>query len=121
MAHKFIFRKTKVPIPTLIYTVWVIVTSDICKAACKIRAAENPRERAFYESAGALSMHAQDQPISYILLTPNATVEHIAHEVWHVVRKMFFYVDAELENELVAYHIGYLAQHAWDILKKGKK
>jgi hypothetical protein len=38
-------------------------------------------------------------------MSPNT----IAHEAWHVVRKMLISRGAELDNEVVAYHVGFIA------------
>lgn len=115
---KFIFRKTCVPIPTLNYDVYVIVTNDFFKASRKLNHEEH--DESWYGSTGAVALHTIDKGESFILLKPNASVDHVVHEAWHVIRRMFEWISAELENEMVAYHLGYLVQHTYNILKHKK-
>jgi hypothetical protein len=41
-------------------------------------------------------------------LKPNVTEGTIAHESWHAILNMLVRVGADLDNEVVAYHLGYL-------------
>ena len=47
----------------------------------------------------------------------------VTHESWHVVRRVLDLVGSALENEIVAYHIGYLSQAVYNLYsqKKGKR
>jgi hypothetical protein len=113
--------KELINLPHLHYCVWVIVTNDICKAASKVKKADTSSEREFYEQSAALTLHNTHKGESFIIVTPKSDVGDVAHEVWHAVRKVFEWTGAELENEMVAYHIGYLMLYAWDVIKKAKK
>ena len=45
---------------------------------------------------------------SYMFLNPQADEGTIAHESWHIIFEIMDYVGAKIENEVVAYHLGYL-------------
>ncbi len=46
----------------------------------------------------------------YLLLNFDAGAGTVAHEAWHVVHHMMTRVGAELDNEVVAYHLAYLVR-----------
>ena len=45
--------------------------------------------------------------LSHIFITPESSIGTIAHEVFHFIWQMMNYKGAELENEVVAYHLSY--------------
>lgn len=47
---------------------------------------------------------------SVIFLPFNACISYIAHEVYHVMWHAMKYIGAVHENEVMAYHIGYLTR-----------
>jgi hypothetical protein len=51
---------------------------------------------------------------SYLFLTSNSVEGTVAHECWHVVRRMFDWIGADLDNELVAYHLGYMVDKVYE-------
>lgn len=116
---KFIFKKEHLEIPTLKYDVYVVITNDFFKASQKLN--HNEHDKEWYDEASAVALHSLHEGQSFVLFKPNASVEQIAHEMWHVVRRMLEWVGAGLENEIVAYHLGYLAGHAYDILKHKRR
>lgn len=87
------------------YEVHVVFTADVPGSRVK-------RDNIFgkYDGSPALGLHSYspEEPFSYLFLRPDAHPSTIAHESWHCVRRMLHYCGAELENEVVAYHLGYL-------------
>lgn len=61
---------------------------------------------------GAMTLHDRNLPTMYVLMPYWCDVGFIAHEVWHIVRAMLTYVGAGLDNEVVAYYIGWLSKEA---------
>lgn len=117
---KFIFHKESINLPTFHYEVFVVVTNNISKAAARIEGKlTEPQE--FYDQAAAMALHNHNKGKSYILLPPKTDIGDITHECWHVIRRIFSYIGAELENEIVAYHLGYLVLHTSNILEGWKK
>lgn len=51
--------------------------------------------------------HNPDYPDSYIYITPTSSVGTISHEVFHGVWRMMEWIGAQLDNEIVAYNLGY--------------
>lgn len=58
----------------------------------------------------ALSVHVDDDLKSFIFLTSDSDAGTVAHEAWHCVSRMLEASGAELDDEVVAYHLGYLVR-----------
>jgi hypothetical protein len=118
------WRLETIPIPTLQYRVHVVVTDDFPKTMKALYLKNN----GVTDDAGALTFTPipNDDAESYIFLRKkkrsgknhHLIVNEIAHESWHVVNRMFKNVGAELENEMVAYHLGYIVGHAYDVWRR---
>jgi hypothetical protein len=101
------------------YAVHIEKTSDIMKSMEKYPATKHVEPG---EHTEAITVHVADDPCSYIFLPHNAAVGTIAHEAWHVVRRMLEYVGADLENENVAYHLGFLVNRIFKFIRgRGRK
>lgn len=72
------------------------------------------------EDTQAIAVHVENQPTSMMFLPYNAPVGTIAHESWHVIRRMMEYMGVDDTNEAVAYHLGYLSQKVFDFMR-GKR
>ena len=119
---KLLYREETIPLPHYHYRVYVVLTDNIYEATCKIKKVENIKERSFYENAAALSLHMPDKGATYLLFTAKSDIGDVAHECWHAVRYLLCdHIDSDLENENVAYHLGYLVLHTWDVLKHLRK
>lgn len=96
------------------YQVRVVFTSDIVRAMLKWAETRACAENV--ESSDlAHAIHVEDRPKSYIFLPRDADAGCIVHECWHVIRRMLVdWCGAELENEIVAYHLGYLTKKVVD-------
>jgi hypothetical protein len=57
----------------------------------------------------------------FIFIHPHASVSVIAHEAWHAIKDMLDYVEADLDHEFTAYHVGYLTQEIYDFLRRRGK
>jgi hypothetical protein len=55
---------------------------------------------------------------SWVVLPRGADINSIVHEVWHAARRAHIYVHAELENEVMAYTLGWLVETAVKFLWK---
>jgi len=99
------------------YVIHVEITSDIPKALLKY---PQTRKIDMDNETQGLAVHDTDAPFSFIFLPHNASVGDIAHESWHAVRRMMEYVGAELDNEAVAYHLGYMVQEIFKFVR-GRK
>jgi hypothetical protein len=57
----------------------------------------------------AMCMHQEgDDRASMLILDEIAPPNIIAHECWHAIHRLLTGSDAKLDNETVAYHLGYL-------------
>ena len=86
------------------YRVHVEITSSLKKSLAKYPATKAVE---MDENTHGLAVHT-DNAFSYIFLPYHTSAGDIAHEAWHVIRQMMKYLGIELENESVAYHLGYL-------------
>jgi hypothetical protein len=116
-----IFRKKIVEFPAWNYSVIVVVTSNINAAAKKLRLIAVDEPPPANKSTGGLSRHDRDCGESYLFVMPGSSVNAVAHESWHCVRRMLLYAGADLDSETVAYHLGYLAQKVYAFVHQRRK
>jgi hypothetical protein len=109
-------RITHIEFPVLSkYTVMVNVSKDIKKSILEFPGSDGECK----DGVEAMTF-AQDEPLSIIFLTPSVSVGTIAHEAWHAVEAMMKFTGAEIESEMVAYHLGYLVDKIFKFVRKGK-
>lgn len=97
------------------YTVYIIATNDIARAALRFKQTKNTD---IGTDTQAICVHEVDNGITYMFLPFTSDAGDVAHECWHVVKRMLEYVGAELENEVVAYHLGFLVRQAHKTLNQ---
>jgi len=71
------------------------------------------------EDADALTVY-DGNFTAFIFLKPNASIEALADESWHAIRRMMIKMRVELDNEAVAYHLGYLVDKVFKFVR-GRK
>ena len=101
------------------YAVHVEVTTDIIKSMEKYPATKSFTKEPI--DAEALSIHVLNEPVSFIFLSYNASVGVIAHESWHVVRKIMQHTGIAIDSETVAYHLGYLVDAIFQFIRGKRK
>jgi hypothetical protein len=112
-------RITLIEFPVLSdYIVHVEITSDLEKSMRRYP----PCQEAIDELKGdyacdALTVHT-DETFSFIFFPHNASVGTIAHEAWHVVNRMMSLLSIETDNEVVAYHLGYLVDKIFRFMRR---
>src|SRR5277367_3651673 len=85
------------------YRVHVEITGDLA-ATCK----KYPETTGVViEDTDAICIHVKGDSRSFVFIQFGCTPGTVAHESWHVVRRMMEYMGVELDNEVVAYHLGY--------------
>ena len=94
------------------YRVHLIFAKDIHKSL-DVRYGDTSR----HGDADAFCRHSKDGH-THIFMPFGVTDNTIAHECWHAVFEMFDYVAAGLDNESVAYHLGYLVEQVYDFKRK---
>jgi hypothetical protein len=100
------------------YVVHVEIAKDLKKAMVKYPAAKPATND--LEDVRAIVVHKHDTSFSYMFFKPNPNVGTIAHECYHVVRRMLNYVGCEDDNEVTAYHLEYLVRKVTKFIR-GKK
>lgn len=98
------------------YRVRVVVTSDLKKSLEQHGIPADADDNSTY----AMAVHEDGTGYSAIFLPYGANISSVVHESWHVIRRMMEYLGIELDNETVAYHLGYLTEKVYNFLRKGK-
>ena len=99
------------------YLVHIEITSNVFKSMKKYPQTKDIANNA---TTYAVSVHVKDTPFSMVFLPYNVSVGTIAHESWHVIKRMMGYCDVDLDSETVAYHLGYLVNKIFRFAR-GKK
>lgn len=96
------------------YAVRLVFTDDVRRSASE-RFGHTPEG-----SADAFCFHPTGSPnMSYIVLPLNVTESTTAHEAWHIVNKMFHYVNMhDFDDEIVAYHLDHLVEKIYEFKNK---
>lgn len=108
------FKAYEIPNPMFHYDIYVVVAKDFAYAAKKLDLISPPTDS---EAFHAFSNEGK----SHLYFHPNAKPSTVVHEVWHAVRRQLNWIGAELDNEVVAYMLGYYTRHVLDILKEHNK
>jgi hypothetical protein len=99
--------KSIILFPVFDYCVHVEISSNVEKAFLKYDKTKDMWDDDDKLSEG-WTINDPDNSTSFIFLKPNVTEGTIAHESWHAILNMLVRVGADLDNEVVAYHLGYL-------------
>jgi hypothetical protein len=97
------------------YKMHVVFTDDIARS--KQARYGNPTG-----CEGAEAIHIPNEGgSSHLFFRMNAGPRIIAHEAWHAVRSLLLWAGAGLDNEVVAYHLGYVVEETHKFLNSLKK
>ena len=98
----------KIEFPMYEYKVHIVYTSNIQHSRdLRNDVLDGAVELSHYVD-GLHSTSDRDLFTSYIFFTPKSSYGVITHEAYHVVCRMFKTIEAEHEEELFAYHLGYI-------------
>lgn len=99
------------------YTVNIVITDDVVKS----RKSRDAKLGEPYDGVTAQAIHSwplDGQGSSWLFFTQNVGAGTVAHECFHCVRRIMRWLGADIENEVVAYHLGYLVDKTWKSLKR---
>lgn len=96
------------------YSVRVIVTEDLANSFGK-----RLGEHRLHGSTDAACFH-DNNGRTWMFLRPDSDEGVVAHEAWHVLYGIHDYIGAKIENEIVAYHLGFLINAVHKFLKAVK-
>ncbi len=89
------------------YQVRVILTNDLDKSA-KARLNSNPEVH-----GDGFVFNVKGEGRSYIFLEHDAPESTVAHECWHIVHRIMDWCGAELDDEVVAYHLDHMVEKVY--------
>jgi len=94
------------------YRVFIVFTDDISASVDYLADRDNfnvlSAER--MTDCVACHLHPESRGHSYIIFTPKTYAGSIAHECWHMIYNLMDFTGIKLEDEFVAYHLGYAVQ-----------
>lgn len=96
------------------YSVEIVVTNDAALSAKKrgcVRA----------DDYVAVHLYHEDLKHSSIIVPSRSSAATIAHECWHCARRILMSIDADLENEIVAYLITHLVSEVYRLKRRRAK
>jgi hypothetical protein len=108
MAKVKIYR-TKIPLPIYGYTVHLIYTDNL-EEAFKQEMVKDKLTITWFPGDGSegFHIHPKDRNFAYIFLKMGASLDEMVHEAYHGVCGLMKWIGAEDEEEIMAYHLGYL-------------
>lgn len=94
------------------YTVVIIFTDDIPASARYVSDRDNFNLLGHEKLDTALACHACpfERGHSYLFFNTKAYAGSIAHECWHMIYSLMEFTGIRLEDEFIAYHLGYAVQ-----------
>lgn len=112
-------RRQTIKLPHFNYTVEVSYTEDFKRYALK-RGWKKFYEQIKDDERSVTGYHGKNPEYcqSWIMFGPDPSIKTIAHEVFHTVWNIMKHIGAEFENEVMAYHMGYLVQEITENLYK---
>ena len=98
---KLIERKYRFNFKPFPYRLQLVFTNDM-KASIHKRCPKYEYD----DNIGAITLHKDDR--SVVIFPEETNINHIAHEVTHVVQNFVKHIEAKNCNELEAYYMGWL-------------
>ena len=103
--------KTFIPFLPYSYRIYVIFTDSLVESANALfEKGLLTKNHGIDDTTDGFSVRMPNQSYSFVVLKYNASINQIVHECYHAVCNMFRWVSAEHEEELFAYHMGYLVR-----------
>lgn len=96
------------------YVVHIEVTSDLRRSMSRYPQTEMIDVD---DDTHAMAVHEAHNGMSFMFLPYNSTPGTIAHESWHIILRMMDYLGVENDSETMAYHLGYLVDQVWKLMK----
>lgn len=92
-------RVKRLKLPAFLdYKITVVLTDNVAKTS----------ERTFRDTDAGQAMHFWKHGESTLIFPHKPEAGIIAHECWHCIFRLFKFAGAEIENEIAAYHLGWL-------------
>jgi hypothetical protein len=112
--EKPIEQATMIPFPPFDYRVFLYFTNNLHDAVKIV----NKKEKLGMDQArlkeiadgGGFHIYQRNRAVGYIFLPVNADSNKVTHECYHAVCNIFRWTEASHEEEIFAYHLGYLCQ-----------
>ena len=104
--------------PVFGYNIYAVYTEDIQTSRDKRANLIGALDEVLLPTVDGMHSYNKLNTEGWIFFTPFSSTGTIAHECFHALWQMFEYFGANLENEIVAYHLGYLLDIILDFKMK---
>jgi hypothetical protein len=91
------------------YEIVVVSAGDIRKAMSRFKHTRNV-DMSNFPTADGFNIHVANEPTTYIFIPTTASLGLTTHEAYHAVDRMLKFFHVEENDEVIAYHLGYLVQ-----------
>lgn len=99
------------------YVVHVEIASDLHAAMQKYPTTRDVP----LQDTQAIVVHKDNAAHSFMFLKPTADAGTIAHESYHIARRILRYMGCEPDNETIAYHLGYIVNKITKFMRKKRR
>jgi|SRR5208337_1162812 len=105
-----------IDLPVFRYHVKIIITESVVKSRQARTEGLGPYEK---EDTNPAAMHTgvKGKNWSYLFFRFNPGIGDVSHECFHCIWRLMRWIGADLENEVVAYHLTYLTEEVWKFAK----
>jgi hypothetical protein len=115
MTKTYSEHRKRIIIKPFPYTVYLIASNNVMESRNRYNKRLGP-----YNGVPADGLHVciDNVPASWLFMDYQAPIGVVTHEVLHVLWRLFDYIGAKLEEEIMAYHIGNLTEEVCLFLHK---
>ena len=107
-----------IPFPPYDYRIYVTFAGDLTAAADKLaKKGKLSKDHEVDDTTAGFCVNVPNQGESYVVLKFNANINQVSHESYHALCGLFRWIGAKHEEELFAYHLGYLI----DMIEQDRK
>lgn len=110
-------QERKVSFPVFGYSIYIIYTDNI-EQSRKLKCNEiGAMDELMGPYVDGLHSYNNIEPDGFVFFRPDSTMGTITHECFHAIHRLFKWIGAKVENEIMAYHLGYLVDQVVEFKK----
>lgn len=105
-------QERMVDFPVFNYKILLVYTDDIVQSRKNRSDLIGAMDSELSSFVDGLHSYNAIEPNGVVFFTEATSIGTISHECFHAVYRMFKWIHAKVENEITAYHLGYLVDEA---------
>lgn len=111
-------KVTKITLPVYGWEVNIIYTNDISQSRTNRVQEIGALKKPVRITCDAMHEYSKLYFESWVFITEKCTIGTVVHEFWHVIEAIFRTLEIKMDNENVAYHLGYLTDKYYEWLNQ---